>query len=272
MTSTDQSEVPSYPDLLRLDGRCYIVVGAGQGIGRQTAHALSSVGGRVLCVDIDETRAKEVADEVGGVALVADARERSGAEAIVAEAQRAFGRLDGVVDILGMARYTELVDTSDEDWDWTFGMVLRHAFLVVQLVGRALRESGGGSIVLVGSISGMTSAPYHGAYGAAKAGLLSLVRTAAVELGPSNIRVNAVSPGSTATPRILQMRTDRGEKIDMTEPSSPLGRMNATSDIASAALYLTSDLARQVSGHTIVVDGAALWNYPYAMQGNVSST
>jgi 3-oxoacyl-[acyl-carrier protein] reductase len=119
--------------------------------------------------------------------------------------------------------------------------------------------------VLVGSISGMTSAPLHGAYGAAKAGLLSLVRTAAVELGPSAVRVNAVSPGSTATPRVVQMQRERG--VEAGPDPSPLGRVNQPSDIAAAALFLMSDLARQVTGHTLVVDGGAMCLYPYALAG-----
>jgi len=261
----DDSPVPEYPNMLRLEGRSIVVVGAGQGIGRQTAHALASVGARVLCVDIDQERAEKVAAEVGGTPCVADARERADVSRLLDAADQACGRLDGVVDILGMARYAPLVDVADDDWDWTFGMVLRHAFLVVQLAGRALAARGGGSLVLVGSISGMTSAPFHGAYGAAKAGLLSLVRTAAVELGPSAVRINAVSPGSTATPRVVQMQWERG--VEAAPDPSPLGRVNQPSDIAAAALFLMSDLARQVTGHTLVVDGGAMCLYPYALAG-----
>src|SRR5262249_39752829 len=153
----------------------------------------------------------------------------------------AFGRLDGLVDIVGMARYSPIVDTTDEDWDWTFGMVLRHAFLLLRGAGRVMAGGGGGAIVLIGSISGMGSAPFHGAYGAARAGLLSLVRPAAVELGPSGVRINAVPPGSTATPRVVAMQRERGGSL-WPDPS-PLGQMNETRDIASGALFLLSDLA-----------------------------
>jgi NAD(P)-dependent dehydrogenase (short-subunit alcohol dehydrogenase family) len=263
MDAVDDTPVPAYADLLRLDERGVVVVGAGQGIGRQTAHALGAVGARVLCVDIEGERAERVAAEVDGIPFVADARERGDVERMLEAADQAFGRLDGVVDILGMARYAPIVEVADEDWDWTFGMVLRHAFLVVQLAGRLLADRGGGSLVLVGSISGMTSAPFHGAYGAAKAGLLSLVRTAAVELGPSGVRINAVSPGSTATPRVVQMQRERG--VDIGPDPSPLGRVNQPSDIAAAALFLMSDLARQVTGQTLVVDGGAMCLYPYAL-------
>ncbi|HEV2685204.1 MAG TPA: SDR family NAD(P)-dependent oxidoreductase, partial [Actinomycetota bacterium] len=102
MTSSDDSAVPSYTDLLRLDGRGYIVVGAGQGIGRQTSHALAQAGAKVFCIDNDATLASEVATEIGGVAHVADARDRSSVEQAVDAASSSLGRVDGLVDIVGM--------------------------------------------------------------------------------------------------------------------------------------------------------------------------
>src|SRR5438270_4246321 len=104
MVSTDDSEVPPYPDLLRLDGRGFIVLGAGVGIGRQAAHALASVGARVFCIDNVESLAQEVAEEVGGVPWVADARKREDVEGAVAAAEKELGRIHGAVDIVGMAR------------------------------------------------------------------------------------------------------------------------------------------------------------------------
>src|SRR5438552_9229090 len=120
MTSTDDSPVPSYPDLLRLDGCGFVVVGAGQGIGRQATHSLAQAGARVFCIDNQDALAKEIADEVGGVAWTADARDRADVEASVEAATRELGRVDGVVDIVGMARYAAALDTTDEDYDWTF--------------------------------------------------------------------------------------------------------------------------------------------------------
>src|SRR5919201_6537796 len=106
MTSTDDTPVPSYPDRLRLDGRAFVVVGAGQGIGRQASHALAQAGARVFCIDNQEALAKEIADEIGGAAWVADARDRGDVEASVDAAVTELGRIDGLVDIVGMARYS----------------------------------------------------------------------------------------------------------------------------------------------------------------------
>src|SRR5579859_6661881 len=114
----DDSPVANYGGMLDLHGRGYLVVGAGRGMGRQTAHAISAHGGRVLCADIDPARAEAVAKEVGGVAHVGDVRQPADVEAMVQRAAGELGSLDGVVDIVGMARYAALVDTADEDWDW----------------------------------------------------------------------------------------------------------------------------------------------------------
>jgi NAD(P)-dependent dehydrogenase (short-subunit alcohol dehydrogenase family) len=260
---SDDSPVPSYLDLLRLDGRGFIVVGAGQGIGRQTAHALAQAGARVFCIDSVADLAESVAKEVDGVACVADARDRDDVERAVSEASKALDRIDGLVDIVGMARYGELLDTSDEDWSWTFDIVLRHAFLFSQVAGRAMAESGGGSMVFVASVSGLTSAPRHAAYGAAKAALVSWVRTLAVELGPKQVRANAIAPGMVWTPRIAELVGERGRKVN--EENTPLRRVALPEHIAAAILFLCSDLSSYVTGQTLVVDGGVGVKFPYPM-------
>ncbi len=246
---------------LRLDGCGFVVVGAGNGIGRATAHALRSAGAELFCVDIDEGLAKSIADEVGGTAWVADARDRADVTATVDAAREALGRIAGFVDIVGQSRYASLLDMTDEDFHWTTGMVLRHAFLFAQLVGRLMAAEGGGSMVFVSSIAGVTSAPRQVAYGAAKAGLNSLVRTAAVELGGSGIRVNSVAPGTVATPRVLTTLTE--EVRAGFARSIPLGSLAEPSDIAAAILFLSSSMARQITGQTLLVDGGASVKFPY---------
>ena len=263
MTRTDDSEVPDYPQRLRLDGRGFVVIGAGQGIGRQVTHALASVGARCFCVDKDEGLAADVAKEVGGTAWSGDATRRADAERLFSDAEDALGRIDGVVDIVGMARYAPLVDVDDEQWDWHFDIVLRHAWLAMQLGARRMRETGGGCMVFIASVSGITAAPLHSAYGAAKAGLIALVKSAAVELGPQGIRVNAVAPGVVWTPRVSGYLGDEGRERN--SANTPLRRVALPADIASAVLFLASDLAGYVTGQTLVVDGGVGAKFPYPM-------
>jgi NAD(P)-dependent dehydrogenase (short-subunit alcohol dehydrogenase family) len=263
VTRTDDSDVPDYPARLRLDGRGFIVIGAGQGIGRQATHALTSVGARTFCVDKDDDLAADIAKEVGGVAWSGDATQRDDAERLFADAEAELGRIHGLVDIVGMARYAGLVDIDDENWDWHFDIVLRHAWLAMQLGARRMAATGGGAMVFVASVSGITAAPLHSAYGAAKAGLMALVKSAAVELGPSGIRVNAVAPGVVWTPRVSAYLGDDGRARN--SENAPLRRVALPEDIASALLYLSSDLAGYVTGQTLVVDGGVGAKFPYPM-------
>jgi NAD(P)-dependent dehydrogenase (short-subunit alcohol dehydrogenase family) len=260
MNTVDQSPVPDYRALLRLDGRGFVVVGAGRGIGRQAAHALAAAGGRVVCADLEDDRARAVAAEVGGTPWSGDVRARDAVERMIADAGGTLGRLDGVVDIVGEARYGAVLDCSDEDWDWNFGMVLRHAYLTAQIAGRTMVDHGG-VMVFVSSVSGLTGAPRHGAYGAAKAGLMSLVRTLAVELGPRGVRVNAVAPGAVWTPRVAVMLGEEGRA--RSAANAPLGRIGVPADIAGAILFLVSDLSSYVTGQTLVVDGGVSAKFPY---------
>lgn len=262
MTSTDDTPVPSYLDQLKLEGRGFVVVGAGQGIGRQATHALAQAGAELFLIDNQDALAKEIADEVGATPWVADARDRGEVERAVAEAKQKLGRIHGLVDIVGMARWGELLDVSDEDWDWTFSMVLRHAFLFSQAAGKAMAGEGGGVMTFVASVSGVTSAPKHAPYGAAKAGLMSWVRTLAVELGPKGIRANAVAPGFVWTPRISKLIGEDARKAQ--EPNVPLRRVAIPADIASAILYLCSDLSSYVNGQTLIVDGGVEAKFGYA--------
>src|SRR5512132_1784524 len=118
MTRTDDSPIPDYPGLLRLDGRRFLVLGAGQGIGRQASHALAAVGARLACVDQEPDLAADIAGEVGATPLSGNAFDRADMERMFAEADRALGGLDGVVDIIGMARYADIAEMTDDDWNW----------------------------------------------------------------------------------------------------------------------------------------------------------
>ncbi len=263
MTRTDETPVPDYPSLLRLDGRGAVVVGAGQGMGRQTAHALATAGARVACIDKVPELAEDIAAEVGGVACTGDVTRREDVDRMFGEAAGALGRIQHVVDIVGMAQYGDLADVDDEYWDWHQDICVRQAWYVLQAGARLLRDGGGGSMAFVASVSGISSAPRHAAYGVAKAGLMSLVRSAAVELGPSGVRVNAVAPGVVWTPRVSAALGEQG-RVENSE-NAPLGRVALPADIAAALLFLVSDMAGYVTGQTLVVDGGVGVKFPYPM-------
>ncbi len=263
MVAADNSAVPDYAGKLRVDGRSYVVVGAGQGMGRQTCHALAQVGARkIVCVDIDEERAKDIAEEIGiGVPWSGDVTTRAEAARLADFADRELGNIDGIVDIVGMARWASLLDMDDENWDWSFDMNLRHAFLLSQEFGRRMVKTGGGTMVFIASASGFSGAPMHAAYGAAKAALMAWIQSIAVELGPLGVRANAVAPGVILTPRMEAAFTE--DQRERNIAVVPLGRMGRPDDIAGAVLYLTSDLSSFVSGRTILVDGAVDAKFPY---------
>ena len=262
----DSSAIPDYASLLRLDGRGFVVLGAGDGMGRQSCHALAQAGATVLCVDRDATLAKAIAAEVSGVAVAADVTVRADMERVFKLAEERFGQsLYGVVDIVGVAQIGALADLDDDAWDRQFDIVLRHAFLTIQLGGAALSSRGGGSIVFIGSISRVASVAHQAAYGTAKAALHHLVRCSAHELGPSGVRINAVAPGFVRTPRLLGRLSETF--WDSVGRVNPLRRVAIPADIAGAVLFLCSDLAGYVTANVMTLDGgtsslAALPEFP----------
>jgi NAD(P)-dependent dehydrogenase (short-subunit alcohol dehydrogenase family) len=262
MVDEDAEPVPDYRRLLDLTGREYLVVGAGQGMGRQVCHALAQAGAsRVLCADIEAGRAARVADEIGvGVAWHGDVATADGAQALTAAAGGLLGRLDGLVDIVGQASWAPIAGLRREVWNRDFAMCLEHAYLVSQGVIDLMRD-GGGSMVFISSVSGLYGAPNHAAYGAAKAALISWVQSLAVELGPLGIRANSVAPGTVLTPRMRVLWDE--PKRRAVAANAPLGRLGATADIAGAVLFLISDLAGFITGKTLVVDGGVGSKFPY---------
>lgn len=263
MVAADNSPVPDYLDLLRVDGRNYVVLGAGQGMGRQTCHALTQAGAaKIVCVDIDSQRADDIAKEIGiGISWVGDVTKRDEARRLGDFAEEQLGVINGFVDIVGMARWASLLEIDDENWDWSHDMNVRHAFLVSQELGRRMVATGGGTMVFIASASGFSAAPMHAAYGVAKAGLIAYVQSLAVELGPLGVRANAIAPGVVLTPRMEAAFT--AEQRVANSAVVPLGRMGTPVDIASGVLFLTSDLSSFVSGRTILVDGAVDAKFPY---------
>lgn len=241
---------------LDLHGKGAVVFGGGQGIGRAVARALAWAGARVLCVDVDEGRARAVAKEVDGFACIADILTAQGVEAALArgiEIQSQLGEIRIVVDIVGVSENNRLIVEADDEW-WRrlFALNLDHNFNVTRIFGKHLIDRGGGSIVHVASIAALSGTPRASAYAAAKSGVVSLTQSAAVEFGLHGVRVNCVSPGITLTPRV---REQMANSEDLYPVCEPLGRHGTPGDIASGVLFLASDMARQITGQQITIDG-----------------
>jgi NAD(P)-dependent dehydrogenase (short-subunit alcohol dehydrogenase family) len=246
---------------LGLAGRRAVVAGAGHrpprpGIGRAAALALAEGGCRVACVDLDASRAQAVADEiaaVGGeaVPISADLRDRAGAARAVGAAVDALGGVDVAVDVIGEARWGSVLDFTDEDWEWSLATNLRQAFLLMQASARQMVAQGtGGALAVVSSVDSLTSAANHVAYGAAKAGLVNMVKTFAEELGPFGIRANAILPGAVWSP------TSDEPEPPPSDATTPL-RRPSMDDIARGLAFMVSDMARAVTGQALPVDGGA---------------
>jgi 3-oxoacyl-[acyl-carrier protein] reductase len=254
--------------LLDMTGRAALVVGGGQGIGRATALALARAGARVAVLDAEGERAKAVAEELralgaASAAVVADVTRPEAAARGVAEAGAALGPLDALVNVVGGASWASLLELDEAVWERDFALNLTQHWYVARSAARAWIEGRRpGALVAVASVSGLFSAARHGAYGAAKAGLLAWVRTAAEEWWPHRIRVNAVVPGAVRTPRIEAAWASGA--IPRPGPET-LERMALPEDVAHAALFLASDLARLVTGQALVVDGGTTTRFPYPL-------
>ena len=252
---------------LDLSGRKGLVVGGGQGIGRASALALAGAGCSVAVLDAEAERARDVAGELEALggragAVCADVTEASQAERGIAEARRQLGGLDIVVNIVGAATWAPLLELDEADWERDFSVNLKHHWYVARSAARLWIEAETpGVLCAVGSISGVFSAANHAAYGAAKAGLLALVRSAAEEWWSAGIRVNAVVPGAVRTPRI---ELGWAEGTVPRPDADTLERMAQPEDVASCILFLVSDLARRVTGQALVVDGGSTTKFPYA--------
>jgi NAD(P)-dependent dehydrogenase (short-subunit alcohol dehydrogenase family) len=238
-----------YTSLFRLDGKHALVIGAGSGIGRESALALAAHGARVTCADRDVAAARETA----GAALAAYELDVLDDAAIA----RAVAELDPV-DVLVFTAATNvrkrMLDYSGEEFDRVVSLNLRASFELIRAFGRGMAERGSGSIIGFSSIRGTTVEPGQSVYAATKAGLVQLLRTAAAELGPSGVRANAIAPGVVETPLTAQIKADKAW-YDAYAQKGALGRWAQPNELAGAVVYLASDAASFVTGSVLAVDG-----------------
>ncbi len=246
----------------RLDGKVAVITGAASGIGAATARRFCAEGAAVVVADLNADGAAGVVETctaAGGRALAR--RVDVTVEDEVAAAMRAavdtYGRLDIVFNNAGLGGAIGPLElTSVEDWDRTQAVLLRGVFLGIKHAVAPLRAAGGGSIISTASIAGLRAGAGPHAYSAAKAGVINLTRTAAVELARDHIRVNCICPGGIHTP-LLSSRFPGGAEAltPLLNVLQPLPRAGFPEDIANMALFLASDEAGFVTGAAMVVDG-----------------
>jgi NAD(P)-dependent dehydrogenase (short-subunit alcohol dehydrogenase family) len=242
---------PDYERMFRLDGRRAVVVGAGGGIGREIARALAAQGAQVVCADVDEQAAAVTAEGAGDLTTYRlDVLD----EAAVAEAARALEPVDVLVFTAATNVRKRLVDYSNDEFDRVVALNLKASFRLIRTFGASMARRGRGSIVGLSSIRAVTVEPGQGVYAATKSGLVQLLRTAAAELGPSGVRLNAVAPGVVETALTAQIR-ESPEWYAAYAGKSALGRWAQPQEIAGAVVYLASDAASFVTGSVLFVDG-----------------
>jgi 3-oxoacyl-[acyl-carrier protein] reductase len=241
--------------LKSLQGRTVIVTGGSKGIGRGIAKRFGLAGLNVLVVSRNQAEADTVAAEIGTHAsgFAADVSGQEGNEAMVKAALDRYGAIHVLCANAGIFPAAKLGDLTVADFDHVIGTNLRSTFLSVSAVLPSMKAAGAGRIVLTSSITGpITGYPGWSHYGASKAGQLGFMRTAAIELAPHNITVNAVMPGNIMTEG---MEAVGPEYIQKTADSIPMKKLGSVDDIANAALFFASDEAGYITGQQIVVDG-----------------
>jgi NAD(P)-dependent dehydrogenase (short-subunit alcohol dehydrogenase family) len=236
-----------------------LVTGGGSGIGRAIAHRFSSAGALLAIVDVAAAQAQAVVTEIAAAggearAIVADLADVASASRVVQAARDAFGAVDILVNCAAISEGAGFADLDSAVWDRNFAVDLRAPFLLMQAALPLMAAQRRGVVVNIGSVNGLMAFGEY-PYSAAKAGLVSLTQNAAVEFGPSGIRVNAICPGTVRTP-IWRARVAKTPDIfERLSKWYPLGRVAEPEEIAAAALFLASDESSFITGTTLVVDG-----------------
>ena len=246
--------MPINPSSILLTDRVAVVTGGGSGIGRGIARGLVAFGASVAIWECNADSTAAAAEEIGGLGLVTDVRDSAEVDRALEQTERELGPVSILVNNAGGVFSSPILETSENGWDALYRSNLRHVILCTQRVARGIVEQKlTGSIISVTSIEGVRAAPGYATYAAAKAGVINYTKTAALELAPHGIRVNALAPDITLTEGIRQVAPPGSEeRFGFTVP---MGRAGHVDEMAGAAVFLASDMSSYITGQTIHVDG-----------------
>jgi NAD(P)-dependent dehydrogenase (short-subunit alcohol dehydrogenase family) len=251
---TEELSVAIDPSKILLNGRVAVVTGGGSGIGRGIAAGLAAFGASVAIWEINPETCAQAAAEIGALGICADVRDADAVDAALKRTVEEIGTPSILVNNAGGVFYSPLLETAEKGWDALYRSNLRHVFLCTQRVARALVDAKmAGSIISVTSIEGARAAPGYAAYAAAKAGVINYTKTAALELAAHGIRVNALAPDVTLTEGIMAIAPPGAETRFAF--SIPMKRAGHVDEMASAAVFLASNMSSYITGQTIHVDG-----------------
>lgn len=249
-----------------LDGKVTIVTGGSGGLGACAVRRLVREGSHLVIADVDDQRGDWLARDVGPKATYvrADVRNESEIQGLIQSACDTHGRLDCLINNAGIPGASGNIEhTPTDEWDETIAVLFRSVFLATKHAAPIMKRQNSGSIVNMASVAGLHAGYGPHAYSAAKAAVIQLTRSLALELGPSGVRVNCICPGFIMTPLFARACGLAGEQAEEVVPklqpvlagAQPLPRAGTPTDVAEAALWLASDASSFVNGHTLVVDG-----------------
>lgn len=254
--------------MMNFQDQVVLVTGAGQGIGQATALAFAAEGSRVIVNDVNGDTAAQTVDQIataGGlaVAVQADISDERAVAALFEQARSRFGPVTTLINNAGYVPYKPFAEYSSDLWDKTINIDLKGVYLCTRAALPHMEARGGGYIVSIASVHASRTLPGTTAYAAAKAGVVGLTRTLALELGPQNIRVNCISPGAIETDALQAYFNSLPPEQREAERKNlltwhPLGRFGQPRDIANVAVFLCSDRAEFIHGSEIVADGGLL--------------